>query len=180
MQTRAIVLCFLIGAAGQATAQSPPSASDSSAKKDYGGWMIGASVGIPGYRSQSAPELLTFGLHFTQMKPNRIGADVSIGTMPRVVAEGFAVVGVRGNFALPVELGRYVLIVPSAGVSMIGAAGRGGGTGLMGVNGSLATVLWSRGGLGARAGVSWHAFENSNGAVWLAEFGFVVPTRERQ
>jgi hypothetical protein len=179
MHTRAIILCCLIGTAGQATAQSPRSASDST-KKDYGGWMIGASVGIPGYRSESAPELFTFGFHFTQMQPNRVGGELSIGTMPRAVAERVAVIGVRGNFALPVELGRYVLVVPSAGLSMVGAAGPGGGTAaLIGVNGSLATVLWLRAGVGARAGMSWHSFENSNGAVWLAEFGFVVPTRDR-
>jgi hypothetical protein len=114
------------------------------------------------------------------MKPNRIGADLAIGTMPRAITEGVAVIGIRGNFGLPLELGRYVLFVPSAGISMLGAAGPGGGGAFVGVNGSLATVLWLSGALGARAGVSWHAFENSNGAVWLAEFGFVVPTRARR
>jgi hypothetical protein len=143
-------------------------------------WLIGASFGVPGYRSEAAPELFTIGIHWTQLRPGRLGADFSLGTIPRIVVEGVAVLGFRAGGALPLELAPSVLLLPSAGVSVIAGVGPGGGGGAGGLNAGVAAVVLGTSSSGLRTGVTWHRFEDTGGALWLLEVGVVgIPGRSR-
>jgi len=125
-------------------------------------WLIGASVGLPGYEREPAPELFTIGMNFTQMRPGRFGADFAIGTMPRAFAFGAGVLGARAGVVLPIAPTPDVLFLPSAGVSLVGGAGEGGGAAIGGLNAGAAMVdvygssqrSYSSAPLGAAAGAS--------------------------
>jgi hypothetical protein len=165
----ALGLVLLVGG-GPVGAQAI--AADSNGRGD---WLVGGSFGVPGYGSHPIPELFTIGIHWTQVRPGQPGPDISIGTMPRVLVEGVAVVGLRAGLALPLALSSGPLVLPSGGVSFIGGAGPGGGGGLVGLNAGIAAVVLGTGPTGPRIGVTWHRFQEVRGAVWLVEFGFVVP-----
>ena len=164
-RTLALVVGFLLGAA-RAEAQSPDSTTET---PDH--WLIGVSLGIPGYRSNVTPELLTFGLNFTQVRPGRIGGDIAIGTMPWLMMQGVVPYGLRGDVALPL-VRPHLIVLPSAGVSAVGVIGPGGGAGTLGLNAGLATVLHT-GGVGLRTGVTFHTFQGFDNPIWLLEVGFV-------
>jgi hypothetical protein len=134
-------------------------------------WLVSASFGVPGFRSQPILELFTIGMQWTQFRPGRLGGDFSLGTMPRLLAEGALVLGFRGGTALPIAVTPNLVVVPSAGVSLIGGAGQGGGGGVAGLNGGLAVVLFGTGTTGLRTGITWHRFEDTRAAVWLVEMG---------
>ncbi len=156
-----------------AQAPPPPAPSADSAGAAPGGWLFGASVGVPGYEGEAVPELFTVGVHWTQLRPGRPGVDLAIGTMPRVLAEGFAAVGARAGVALPLALSRGAVLLPSAGVSLLGGVGAGGGGGTTGLNAGVAAVLGPAGGAGLRTGVTWHRFGEAGGGLWLVEVGVV-------
>jgi hypothetical protein len=170
MRQLAAVLGVMLVIARHVGAQNGPPVD--SASRTHGSWLVGASIGLPGYDGQPVPELFTVGLNATQIKPGRLGADFALGTMPRALGFGAGVVGARAGGVLPFTLAPDVLLLPSAGVSVIGAAGDGGGTALAGVNAGIAAVMWT-GPVGIRTGITWHHFEDSRGAIWLVEFGFV-------
>ena len=163
-----VVLSFAI-AGNQARAQGAPSDTASSTRRN---WLIGASIGVPGYEKEALPELFTVGMNITQIKPGRLGADFSVGTMPRAFTAGAGVLGVRAGGVFPVALAPDLLLLPSAGLSLLGGAGDGGVAGLAGVNAGVAAVLWT-GPIGVRTGITWHHFHDAGGAVWLIELGFV-------
>src|SRR5262249_6895076 len=99
--------------------------------------------------------------------------DFAVGTMPRALAEGVAVGFARAGVALPFHLSRGVVILPSAGVGLAGAAsGEGGGVN-SGLNAGLAAVLFGTGSVGLRTGVSWHRFAGAETSVSLWELGLV-------
>jgi hypothetical protein len=100
--------------------------------------------------------------------------------MPRLLAEGVVVVGVRAGVALPLAIGRDVLLLPSGGASLIGGAGGGGGAALAGFNAGIAAVVFGTSSVGLRTGVTWHRFEGANGTIWLLEVGFVGDTRRHR
>ena len=175
MYVRPFALIALLLAAARAEAQSPPATTDS-AKHAAEGWIYGASLGIPGYRSTPAAELFTFGVNFTQLRPGRLGADFSLGTIPSVAVAGILPLGARAGVAFPLAAGPYLLVLPSAGVSTIMAMGPEGGAGVGGVTAGIATIAHA-GPLGLRTGITWHGFANTSGAIWLLEIGFVsVPS----
>lgn len=151
-----------------AIAQRPP--ADSAANSS--GWLVGVSAGLPGYDREPVPELFTIGLNVSQTTPGRLGADFSIGTMPRAFVAGAAVLGARAGAVLPLAPTPDLLLLPSAGVSLLGGAGEGGGAAIAGVNAGIAAVIWS-GDVGARTGITWHRFQDFRGAIWLVEFGVV-------
>lgn len=175
MRARSFVVLALGVAATRAGAQTP--ATDSS-KADCGcqksgGWIIGTSLGIPGHDHEWIGELFTLGVTFTQAKPNRLVPDVSIGTMPYAVAFGVLPIGVRAGVALPIAALPHLLLIPSAGVSLVGVASPGGGGGAGGVNAGFAAMTYFDQ-VGIRAGVTLHNFgESDGGKYWLAEFGIV-------
>jgi hypothetical protein len=168
MRARAIFVLAVCVTAARAGAQAAP--ADSAASKT-GGWMIGTSLGVPSYRSEVVPELITFGVSFTQLRPNHIGPDISIGTMPYVLSMGVVPFGFRGGVALPLTVAPHLLLIPSGGVSAVGVIGPGGGGGLIGANGGVSAIAYG-GGIGLRAGVTLHGFEGTQGTYMLFELGF--------
>ena len=58
-------------------------------------------------------------------------------------------------------------------MSLIGGAGDRGGGGTVGVNAGIAAIALGVNGTGLRTGVTWHRFQDTGGAVWLVELGFV-------
>ncbi len=176
MRGRALALSLVLGVtAGSVSAQTvAANAADTSVRvQRYGDWLVGASFGVPGYGSEALIELFTIGLHWTQLRPGRLGGDFSLGTMPRLLGEGVVVVGLRVGGALPLVLSRGVVLFPSAGASVFGGAGAGGGGGALGLNAGIAGVIFGSTGTGFRTGVTWHRFEDTGGAIWLLEIGFV-------
>ena len=176
MRCRALVLGFVIVGvgAGASKAQTTPDTASQSARTDpRSGWLIGVSFGVPGYRSEAIPELFTIGFHGTQLRPSgQLGFDYSLGTMPRALGEGVLVLGFRAGAAMPLSLSSHAWLLPSAGVSLIGGAGANGGGAFAGLNAGIAAVaVGQRSGL--RAGITWHRFQESSGAVWLFELGAV-------
>ena len=135
-------------------------------------WLVGASVGMPGYESEPVPELFTIGMNLTQMRPGRLGADFAIGTMPRAFAFGAGVLGARAGVVLPIAPTPDVLFLPSAGVSFVGGAGEGGGAAIGGLNAGAAMVFWTND-VGFRSGITWHRFQDFRESVWLVEIGIV-------
>ncbi len=134
-------------------------------------WLIGMSLGVPGSQRNVYPDLFTVGLQFTQVRAGRIGGDIAIGTMPYLFANGMLPFGFRGNVTVPLVT-PHLIVLPTAGVSAVGAMGPGGGGGVIGVNGGIAAVVRS-GGLGLRAGITWHKFAGATNPIWLLEVGFV-------
>ena len=166
----ALGLLLLVGLGSTPVlAQSPDTL-----KRGSSDWALGASLGLPGYGAQTAPELFTLGFQATQLRPGRLGADFSIGTMPALLVEGVLPVGVRLGVALPVEVAPRFLLVPSAGFSGLGvlAIGNGGG-GSVGLNAGVAAMVFGTGSLGLRAGVTCHQLLGTGGALWLVELGFI-------
>jgi hypothetical protein len=174
MRSRAVALGLLLSVGA-----SPVGAQDTLSQAPRG-WLIGASFGVPGYGREAAPELFTIGIHWTQLRPGRLGADFSVGTIPRIVVEGVAVLGFRAGGTLPLALAPRLVVLPSAGVSLIGGLGPGGGGGAAGLNAGVAAVLFGTSSTGLRTGVTWHRFEDTGGALWLFEVGAVgIPGRSR-
>ena len=162
---RVVLVLLLALAAGQAAAQ------DASRPDEGSGWIVGGSVGLIGFGSQTLPiELSTVGLHVTQVNRGSIGADFSIGTIPRLFAEGAFALGTRLGVTTPLQLAPGVLLLPSAGLTLIAGAGGGGAGALYGYNLGGATVLGT-GNVGLRAGVTWHLMSEAQEGIWLFEVG---------
>lgn len=168
----ALLAAPLLTATADLCAQDARSVDDSLAAA-RGGWLGGMSVGVPGHGREAAPELLTIGGNWTHVRAGRVGADFALGTMPRILGEGFVVIGARAGIALPLVVAPNVLLLPSGGVSVLGGAGSGGGGGVAGWNVGMATVLFGGNGAGFRTGVTWHRFDADGDAIWLWEVGFV-------
>ena len=138
-----------------------------------GGWAVGGSLGMLGYGSQAAPlELTTVGVHFTQLRPGSIGADISLGTMPRAMVEGVVLLGVRVGVTVPVQVAPGVLLLPSAGATVIGAGGMETTGGAVGYNLGGAAVF-GPGPIAFRTGLTRHQLQDLRGGFWLLEVGIV-------
>jgi hypothetical protein len=160
------VMALLLIAAARLPAQQ-------STATPAGGWIIGGSVGMFGVGTETVPlELFTLGMHWTQVRPGHLGADISIGTVPRVLAEGVVVGAARLGVTYPVTVAPGLLLLPTAGLSLIGGVGQGGAGGARGYNLGGAMVLGT-GPLGVRAGATWHRIDQSSSTIWLAEVGLV-------
>jgi hypothetical protein len=167
MRSPTVLLAALVTLnAGRARAQAPDSLVE---RGQHGTGMFGVSIGMPAYGGQPIPQLFTVGVNATGTSPGRIVPDFSIGTMPRTLSEGLVVLGLRGGVALPLTLAPNFTLLPSAGISLIGASVGGG---IAGVNAGVAGVIWT-GATGIRSGVTWHHFQNSRTGVWLIELGLV-------
>ena len=167
MRSPTVFLATLLAlCASRARAQTPDSSPD---RNEHGTIMFGASIGMPAYGGQPIPQLFTVGVNATGTSSGHIVPDFSIGTMPRTLSEGLVVLGLRGGVALPLTLAPDFTLLPSAGISLIGASVGGG---IAGVNAGVAGVVWT-GAVGLRGGVTWHHFQNSSTGVWLIELGLV-------
>jgi len=142
-----------------------------------GRWAFGASLGVPGTGASPVAELTTVGVQMTQLTPGRVGADISIGTIPRILAEGVAVGAIRGGLTFPIDVAPGVLFLPSAGASVIGAASPGGMGGSWGVYAGGSAVIGT-GRTGLRVGATAHQLGMTNRPLWLVELGFTsIPGR---
>jgi len=170
MPRRALVVGSLVVStlfAHNALAQSAP--TDDHAPS---GTMLGLSVGVPGYQSKAAPELLVLGLSILDAKPSKMGVEFSVGTIPRLLSGQAVIFGGRLNAVLPLTVTPDFWLMPSGGGSLIGGTSPDGGGALAGLNAGVGTILWN-GNFGLRTNVTWHHFLGARGAIWLAEFGFV-------
>jgi hypothetical protein len=174
----ALLAAPLITPVGLVTGQTSPASRDSDTAKPRG-WLIGGSIGVPTADGETSPDLFTVAVHGTQLRPGRLGADFAVGTMPRAVAEGVVVGFARAGVALPFQLSHGVLILPSAGVTLVGAASGAGGGGSSGLNAGLAAVIFGARSVGLRTGVTWHRFGDAGASVALWELGLVHVPRPR-
>ena len=139
-------------------------------------WMVGASVGLLGGGREVAPELFTVGVHFTQLQRGRLGADISVGTIPRTLAEGLLVGAARLGAVLPLTFAPGVLLLPTAGITLAGVGSLGGAGGEYGYNAGGAAVFGT-GPLAFRTGITWNKLASFRSSFWLLEIGFVrIPT----
>jgi hypothetical protein len=168
----------LITPLGLVTGQTAPVSPDSGRARPSG-WLVGGSIGVPAADGNASVDLFTLAVHWTQLRPGALGADFAVGTMPRAFAEGLVVGLARAGLALPFQVSQGVLILPSAGVTLVGAASGGGGEGTAGLNAGLAAVIFGTGSVGLRTGVTWHRFGNAGTSVSLWELGLVHIPRPR-
>ena len=152
--------------------QTSPLSQDSDRAKPRG-WLLGGSIGLPTFDGGTSPDLFTVALHGTQLRRGGLGADFAIGTMPRALSEGVAVGFARAGVALPFQVSQGVLMLPSAGITLAGAATGDGGGATNGLNAGLAAVMFGTGSVGVRSGVTWHLFRNTGTSVFLWEIGLV-------
>ena len=87
------VVCALGLSVTHASAQRP-TADSAASRRD---WLFGVSAGVPGYEREPIPELFTIGLNVSQITPGRLGADFSLGTMPRALVARAAVLADSPN-----------------------------------------------------------------------------------
>jgi hypothetical protein len=159
-----------LGALALACAATRLSAQEGESRRD--GWIVGPLVGVPGVGSEPFTQAFTLGVGGTRLVPNRPGADLAIGIVPRFLPEGAVVLGARAGVGIPLALTQDVFLVPSAGLSAAGGFGSGGGGGTGGVYGGAAAVIAS-GSLGFRAGITLHSFGGGNSMLWLMELGLM-------
>lgn len=165
----AIVACLL----GITAALVPgTSAAQTAAGTRPYGWLVGGSIGIPTvFGGELEPELLTLGAQFTHVRVNRPGVDFALGTVPRTLGFGVLSLGMRGGVALPLLLAPSVMLLPSAGVSVLGGFGSGGAGGSAGYNFGLSAVfIPPKDKVAVRAGATRHTF-GTYGNFWLLEIG---------
>jgi len=170
MRAPSFVILALV-AATRAGAQVP-AADTTKSNSSSGGWIIGTSLGIPGESEGPIPQLFTLGVTFTQAKPNHLVPDIAIGTMPFVLAFGVVPIGIRAGVGLPLAVAPHLLLIPSGGVSLVGAISPGGGGGIGGINGGVSAMAYAAQ-VGIRVGITVHNFGQTDGVYWLAEFGIV-------
>jgi hypothetical protein len=161
---------MLLAGGAPAGAQAVPADTLSRARD---GWLIAGSFGLPGLGSEIVAEAFTIGVQWTRVRAGRLGADFSLGTIPRTLQEGVFVLGFRGGVALPLLLSPGTWLLPSTGVSLIGGAGSGGGGGAIGYNVGVAAAAFGTSRTGLRIGITWHRFQDLESTVWLVELGFV-------
>ena len=140
------------------------SSGQDSSKKDP--WLSAFSVGLPSVDGDSELMLFTVGGNFTKIGAGKLGPDFSFGTMPYALSFGVIPWAARGGVALPMQASESVLLIPSAGLSTVGAFGAGGGGAVGGTN--LGIALATR--TGARVGITWHRFSDFE-TIMLLEVG---------
>lgn len=159
-------LLSVAAAFAPAESQAPPDPPEEQ-------WLVGGSVGFPGYQRDIEPSLFTLAFHASYVPENSIGMEAFVGTMPRALFEGIGVLGARANLVAALGSSAEFLLLPTAGVSFIGGAGGGGGGATFGLNGGIGFLALNESSAGIRVGVTWHRFGQDGFGVWLLEFGFV-------
>src|SRR5690348_378154 len=97
------------------------------------GTMLGLSVGLPGYESRAASDLIVLGLNILQAKPSTPGIEFSLGTIPRLISGRAVVLGGRLDAVIPIAVTRDFWLTPAAGGSMVGGLSSDGGGAFAGV-----------------------------------------------
>ena len=135
---------------------------------------------IPQVSGRSGAEFTAVGLTVSPARPNRLGAELAFVVVPYALGFGVVAGAVRANIGLPIRLGPNMLLVPSAGLTLLGALGSGVGGGRRGVNGTVALVYVfdstqaSASSIGLRAALAFHRFGSSDdGGIRMFEIGIV-------
>lgn len=143
-------------------------------------WARGVTVMMPRVDGGGSLALTAVGLSAGSLRPHTLGGDLAFVALPAGLAFAVLAGGIRANLAVPITVGRSSLLVPSAGASLLGAAGSGGFGGLAGINGTLAVILFDRPlaeagpSRGLRIAIASHRFgRNGDAAVRMLEIGFV-------
>lgn len=130
-------------------------------------------MGLPGVGMQPFPGAFTLGAHAHYFPRGIVGFEASLGFAPVSLASGL-LVGGRAGVAVPLRT-ESLLILPSAGVSVLAAASRNdlqSGPSLP--YAGLATL--SEGGV--RFGATIHWVDMSKAPAWLVEVGGIrLPNR---
>ena len=141
--------------------------------------MIGGTIMIPQVSGGSGAEFTAVGLTVSPARPNRLGAELAFVIVPYALGFGVVAGAVRANIGLPIRLGPNMLLVPSAGLTLLGALGSGVGGGSRGVNGTVALVYVfdanpASASIGVRAALAVHQFgSGQEGALRMFELGIV-------
>lgn len=165
--TAVCLAVVLIAGQASASALEAQEAVDS----DGSSWSVGPSLGFPGLGTSAEPSLFVIGVQAAQLRRGRLGGDVSVGVIPRILFEGVFALGARGGLVLPIGISESAAVLPSAGLSFLGGFGRSGGGAEFGGNVGLGVLLSEPGETGVRMGATWHHFSDLSG-VWLLEIGF--------
>lgn len=131
---------------------------------------VGFLVGLPAYAGQTIGQLATVGVSWTQLHPQRLGADVSLGTAPRAIADGQSAIGARADAVFPLAIAPSVFLLPAAGVSMLAVTSDHA---VLGVNAGVAVMIVKSRSVGFRAGVTVHRFQDDRNLASLVEAGVV-------
>lgn len=169
MRIERLTLVVLLCAATSGAARAQAAPADSA----HGEWLRGMSVGVPGYRNRAAPEFMTIGANLTYVLPGRLGADVALGVLPRGLTAGVLPLVIRVGGARPIAAAPNFLLIPGAGVSLVGAMGSGGIGGIPGLNWGASAIVHGDAPIALRTSITMHRFLGSRGSIWLVELGLV-------
>ena len=140
-----------------------------------GSRALSLSVGFPGTGSTFESEFFTLGVQWSDVEPGRTGIDLGVGTLPRVLFEGVLGFGARAALVRPVGIAEALVLLPTAGLSLLAGVAEGGVGGAYGRHMGLGALLASPGGaIGLRPGVSAHRFAGAEETLWLLELGVAV------
>lgn len=142
--------------------------------------MLGGAMMIPRAEGSFSSEFTFVGLTAGTARPGLVGVDMAFVVAPRALGYGFLVIGTRANIAVPVPLASNVLLIPSAGATLLGGIGAGGGDVMHGLNGSVAVAVFDKplaaqsSSIGLRVALAVHRFgSEGNARIQVLEFGIV-------
>lgn len=149
-------------------------------------WHLASGIAVPILRDVHGAILTSIGFTATAaVRPNQLAPDLALVVTPQALLVGAILANGRANLAVPLAVGRSSRLIPSAGLSIVGAAGVGGIGGLRGFNTTVAYHTFARtdGDSTARRGVrialGRHLLSGSGsgigdgGGFWLFEVGLV-------
>lgn len=142
-----------------------------------GGWAVGASLGKL-LDDARAPSGVMVGVHATQVRPGRVGADVWAGTAPQALRGFWTIAGVRLGAVYTIVVSPRVALLPGAGVTLVGGISPccdgfvGVGTGAF-VNAGSALIVGVSKSAGLRVSVTRQFLPGGEGGVVLMEMGVI-------
>lgn len=137
---RLAALTLLGLACGTRTAAQQDSTTSPDAPRP---WQLGGTVMVPNGLDSFDVTFSAIGLTGTSARPNRICPDVAVVIVPQALQVAALLGGVRANLGTPLTIAPTVTLVPSAGLTLLGAVGGGGGGGTYGSNRTLAMLVFS-------------------------------------
>lgn len=181
MRRRCTVTCRLVAAVVACALLAIPAVAQQADSLPLAAstWMVGGTIMVPHVGGSVDGSLSALGLSVGTLRPNTLGADLAFVVLPRGLQAGVLAGGVRANVALPIGIGGRALLVPSAGLSLLGAVGIGGVGGIRGLNGTMALIIFNRPmpgpgpSYGLRIALAQHRLGNDDGGLQMIEVGFV-------
>jgi hypothetical protein len=166
-RTLAALSLAILASAPRAQLRGQDTASESSSDLM---WTI--SVGVPTWENKLVGEAFTFGFGATQLKPYRPGADFALQVMPWGFVYGAVVLIGRAGLVYPLRVAPRFFVVPSLGLTGVGA---GGSAGAAAVGGSYAGVAIAASSkvtqTGLRLGLTRHFLNAVRDPIWQFELG---------